>query len=261
MPSFFLFLFTLLTAIELLQAQYNPQEYPWIEAQAWRCVDPYLLPDDEPAKNKLDKIFGKKRATASVEAMEKAGFQIIPMRNKRKVIAKHPALKGYLIKTYLDCHRIGSEDWKIWKHRAVGARRVQACLDQYGFNDIMKVPHKWLYPLPLGSQVDLGSSEERRDFILVVEDMKPLQSSKNKKQFKKMTTEQLEALFIVLKENLLHDSIYIHNIPFCKDGRMAFLDLEHHSSTSRRVRFERLTPYFSSQMQPYWQELVHKGVP
>lgn len=266
MIAFLLFILAIITANDSLHAgkihpeTTKPYDHTWIDEQTWKTAAPHIIPDEHPAKRTLDKIFEKSRAIASEEAMLKAGFQILPMIDKRKIVAMHPALSGYLVKTYLDCHHLARSDWKIWLHRVVGAKSVQACLDRHDFNDIMKVPQKWLYPLPAKPKPDLDPGL-RREFMLVVEDMHPLKEIKNKQKYKRITREQLDALYTVLKENLLHDSIYIHNIPFCKDGKIAFLDLEHHNSTSRRVRYERLTKNFSKELQGYWEQLINQGGP
>jgi hypothetical protein len=266
MLSFLLFLLFIFSPSSILQSalpdeQINPYNHTWIEDKVWQKVVEHMLPIDHPIKIALDRIFCVKRPTASTEKMIESGFQILPLRNKRKVVAKHPWIKGYLIKTYLDSHCLASTDWKIWLHRVLGAKHIQASLDKYGYNHLMKVPKKWLYLLPKGADPNPVLEGETRNFILVVEDMKPLKNEKNEKEFKKITKERLNALYVILRDNLLHDSIYIHNIPFCKDGKIAFIDLEHYNSNSRRVRFERLTKYFSPEMQEHWQHLITQGGP
>lgn len=239
-----------------LQATYV--KCPWVEDRAWVAVQPYLLPEDHPVKGALDAIFGSARVTLNIDVFKNAGFDVIPMIGKRKVVGLHDSLKGYVIKTYLDNHNIETKDWKLWIHRILGARMIQASLDKHGYNDIMKVPKKWIYPLPPEPMPD-SPPKYIKNFMLVAEDMQPLKTEKNMDKFRKMTKRHLDALYIMLKENLLHDSIYIHNIPFCKDGRIAFIDTEHYNSTSRRVRYEKLTRYFSPYMQAYWTEITKKG--
>lgn len=232
-----------------IYSEYASEDYPWIPPKTWNSIRKFLLPEDHPAKIALDKLFAKKRPVTSLHSMEKAGFQFRLMKNKRKIVAKHPDLKGYLIKTYLDFHHIATPDWKLWQHRARGAKLVSASISRHHYDHLMKAPCKWIYLIPM------PPPENGRTTLLVVEDMQPLTSKKNKRKYYHITSEQLEALYIILKENLLHDSIYIHNIPFSKDGKIAFLDLEHYHSTSRPVRYEKLTPYFSPHMQFYWNAL------
>jgi hypothetical protein len=232
---------------------------PWVSEELWEDLKPYFVPEDSPLKAALDKIFWKIRATASPEMMKKAGFIRIPMEHKRKNVVFHPALKGYLIKTYLDHHNIATEDWRLWLHRIKGARQIQAFIDKQGLGKNFKAPKKWLYPLPPRPEPKTGFKCYPRNFILVVEDQRILPIEMNERKYWKIKKAQLDGLYKIVHENLLHDSIYLHNIPFCEDGRITFLDTEHFNSTRRRVRYERLLPYLRPEMQTYWETLILQG--
>ena len=228
------------------------EKCPWVDDMVWETVQPYLLPEDHPIKNSLDAIFHQSRVTSSIGTFKKAGFSVIPMINKIKVVGFHETLKGYVVKVFLDTYHYNVKEWKLWIQRIQGARQIQACLDSHGFNDIMKVPKKWIYPLPAQPMATLLA----KNFILVAEDMSPLNEEKTKAKFKSISKRQMEALYIVMKENLLTDCIHIDNIPFSNDGKIAFIDTEQFNSTRHPVRFDRLTPYFSPYMQAYWLELI-----
>lgn len=249
-------LFTSLFCFSPLSAYEKPES---MNSKNWDKIQSYLLPEEHSLKPALDRIFESGRPTASVEAMENAGFKIIPMHNKRKIVAHHKKLKGYVIKTYLDTHHIKSDDWWVWVHRVKGARLIQECLDRHDYNAMIKVPKKWIYPLPSGGGA--GEALYPKEFILVAEDMDLADAAKNKVFYYTMGPTQMDALFVVLTENLLHDSIYVHNVPFSNDGRISFIDTEHFASKSRRIRYGYLTRYFSPAMQPYWKKLIHEGGP
>ena len=122
---------------------------PYIPSGLWNDVQPYLLPENHPAKAALDKIFKKSRATASLIAMRKAGFKFEnPRTLNRLVAAKHSSIKGYLVKAFTDEQTMVSNEGYHWIQRINGARIIQESIDRHGCNWFMKVPKKWIYPLP-----------------------------------------------------------------------------------------------------------------
>ena len=144
------------------------------------------------------------------------------------MVAKHPFLPNYVIKAYLDTHNEIDEEWKFLVDRIIGARIIQESIDDNHYNHLMKVPKKWIYALP---------NPGRRKYVLVAENMNLLSPAKNADSYlKKMNKERLGALFVLLKENLLIDSIYIYNIPFCTDGKIAFIDTEHFHTMAKPLQ-------------------------
>lgn len=230
---------------------------PYVSEELWMEVQPYLLPERHPAKKKLDKIFNKVRATLSPEAMKSAGFKCKLRQPNHLVAAKHRLLKGYLVKVFMDSQTmIPEEEAYFWIHRIKGAHLIRDSINRHKYNAIMKVPQKWIYPLPKNPPLPDGDYF-RRNFILVVEDMQILNDDKNTRYYrKKMTPELLEALYTMLTENVLIDSIYINNIPFSYDGRIAFIDTEHYLTDIKPLRLHRLTYRFSKKMQYYWEKLI-----
>src|SRR5262245_36084124 len=84
---------------------------PWVSSSSWKEVQPYLLPEKHPIRAKLDKIFKSSRATESRDSMRQAGFIFFP-RVKKKIVATHPDLPGYIIKTYVDSYCLSDSDYK-----------------------------------------------------------------------------------------------------------------------------------------------------
>lgn len=233
---------------------------PHVDDETWEMLTPYFLPDHHPLKAPLDRIFSKPRVLASKKSLRAAGFTPLAHPQNRLIIARHSKLKGYLIKAYLD--DAPTTDWIWWKKRIDGAHTIQNSINQHGYQSLMKVPQKWIYPLPDHTLPRVVNGIERKNFILVVEDMKLLSPEKNLSAFKhKLTKQHLNALYTVILENLLIDSVYADNIPFSKDGRIAFIDTEHCMDTTQPVRIERLAQYFSSEMHAYWEQLIQHGVP
>ena len=214
-------------------------------------VQYYLMPDNHPAKKALDTIFSPAYALASPQSMKRAGFFLRLRSDPRKLIAaKHPFLPDYIIKAYLDTHSEIDEEWKYLVDRIIGARIIQESIEDNHYNHLMKVPKKWIYALP---------NPGRRKYVLVAENMNLMSPAKNAACYlKKMNKERLAALFVLLKENLLIDSVYISNIPFCTDGKIAFIDTEHFHTMAKPVPYEMLLPKLSREMQDYWNTLIRE---
>lgn len=233
---------------------------PYVDEALWNELQPYFLPENHPVKIALDSVFSKKRLLLSRKSMKDAGFNILRHPQRDIVIARHPRIKDYLVKAYLDNKKI--DEWKWWKKRIDGVRQVQECIDRYNFNGMMKTPKKWIYPLPSEPSPPNAPGIKRKNFILVVEDMNILSKKENLKAFKNhMTIPLLNALFIVLTENLLVDSIYAPNIPFCRDGKIAILDTEHFNNITRPMKLWKMMRYLNPEMRAYWKELVPQFTP
>ena len=85
--------------------------------------------------------------------------------------------------------------------------------------------------------------------------MNIVDKAKNKKKYRESITEnQLFALFNVMNSVGLADSVHIYNIPFCKDGKIAFIDTEMHHLWP--IAFHLLTPSLSLKMQECWKKLT-----
>lgn len=227
-----------------------------IDDETWEAAVPYLLPFDSPLRKKLDKIFSKTRATASFHEMEKAGFDCWELRQWSNIlVAKHHRLQGYLIKTYLDDQH-GINDFFLLKKRIDGAILTHASIKKFGYQTLFKAPKKWLYPLPDYPACPPGLSQKH--FILVVKDMKVDHSSRDIWHGnKKVSVQRLKALYDVVTDVGLFDSLMVSNIPFCKDGRNAFLDTEHFGKST--IPYHKLNYALNPEKQAIWNEIVEKG--
>ena len=232
---------------------------PHVTQDVWEIITPYLLPEDHPIKPELDRIFSASRVTANRDTLKEAGFKSI-QRGKwsHATVAKHPNLKGYLLKLYLD-KESNIVDWEHWRDRILGANETQKAIDKHGYQSMFKVPKKWIYPLPTDPAPLPGY--ERRNFILVVEDMHLLSKKENlaKWSSSKVSTRKLDAIFTVLKEVGLWDNVYAFNLPFSKDGRIAFIDTEYFLRWP--IKYKRLSPYLSKDRKAYWKKLIASDGP
>jgi hypothetical protein len=237
------------------QANYAPN--PYVSEETWNAVKPYLLPENHPIKNKLDRIFST-RVTLNSNTIKKAKFENNEARLYSKaVITKHPKLKGYYIKMYMDS-QAGIDDAQQWITRVTGAMSIQDYINRNNLHKYFKVPQKWIYPLPPEPSPHNGA--HRKNFILVAEDMKILERKKNKSRWrKKMCRPMLNQIYSITLELGLADCLYAFNMPFGKDGRIAFIDTEHHHKWP--VPLGNLLRYLSPEMQAYWTQLMHHGLP
>ncbi|MBA2369446.1 MAG: hypothetical protein H0V82_10550 [Candidatus Protochlamydia sp.] len=252
------FAFFIFSCCHEIQAErQDSKSYPYnryVPSCDWVCLEPYFLPLDHPIKGKLDAIFTKKRVTFSKESFEEAGFEKIKLRAPTNiVVGRHPALKGYLIKAYLDTQPY-LIDWVNWMNRIAGAQSIQECIKRHDFHHF-EVPRKWIYPLPENPSPE--NLCNRKNFILIVKEMPILSNEKTLKFYRnKICPAQLDELFILFTELGLIDSIYPDNIPVTKNGKIAFIDTEHHHQWP--VKLEKFKHFLSPAMQEYWQVLIEK---
>jgi len=230
-----------------------------IPLQIWDQLNPYFLPEDHPIKARLDRLFKKKRVIRSASSFMQAGFKISEKRRPNNaVIGKHPAFEGYIFKVFLD-RQPDICEWSNWVNRIEGAKAIQACIERHGFENFC-VPKKWIYPLPMYPSPPENDRIHRKNFILIAEEMDILPLRDNLKAFKeKMRAKILRELMVILTEEGLIDSIYPDNIPFTRNGKLAFIDTEHRYP-GRSVKFETLLPFLSDEMQNYWNMLINSSV-
>lgn len=229
---------------------------PHVDPAVWEQLAPYFLPEHSRKKDELDKIFTKRsHALESFEEIFKAGFQIRKRPDDKVIVAWHPKIKKHLLKMYMDDSPHGEAD--IWKRRVEGANTAREAITKHGYNHILKAPRKWIYPLPPSDEPLNNNGVPRKHFILVVEDMKVLKKKKNYTLYrKKITTEQLDAIHHLITTYGMIDSVYPFNIPFCKDGKIAFVDTEW-VNRDEPVPLEKLKKYLSPEMQTHWDDLSH----
>lgn len=229
---------------------------PYVDLDIWQSIYPFLLPEDHPIKPVLDKIFSQERVTLNKKTLKKAGFEdIIEGQYSHAIVAKHRKLQGYLVKLYTDEY-IGLDEWSQFQSRILGSLQLKQSIDKHGYNNLFKVPRKWIYPLPANPSPPENCTH--RNFILVVEDMKVLSRKVNEGQWRSqhVTKKLLDALYIILEENGLLDGAMPENAPFSNDGKIAFIDTEHCNVWP--VRYVRLNRHLTESMAQYWISITHQ---
>lgn len=219
-------------------------------------VSPYLLPDDHPVRPKLDRIFSASRVLLNIETMKKAGFiNPVPRKYTKLIVTKHPDIKGYIIKAYLDAQRYYKDkpEYYFWIKRASGAEAIREWIEEHYLNHVFKVPKKWIYALP--AQPCPPNGYYPKNFILVEEDMNLDKKNEEKWKSNLVAEELLIQVYSILSDLGLSDCAKPDNIPFCKDGRIAFIDTQSHHQWP--VRYEKLTRYLSADMKKFWKRLTN----
>ena len=217
-----------------------------ISEGVWDLIEPHLLPMDHPVKKKLDKIFSKPGVNTNGQTLYKAGFRFYPFRGPYQAqISWHPKIKGYYFKGASDSQPIQEEWWSMLA-RIDGASLIRQEIEDQGYESMFKVPKKWIYLYP-----DTCS----RHFLLVAEDMRTVSREHNEQLWKKkITPEILDALFILITTLGLKDSVYIDNIPFGKNRKIAFIDTEH--TLKWPIAYEILNKRLSPKNLEHWKALT-----
>ncbi len=236
----------------------NPSLY--VTNTLWANIQDYLIPYDHPAKIKLDEIFSASRALYNMHSMIAAGFEAAkPQHHSQIIVTRHPELRGYVIKAYLDEqeYHSGKPEYYFWIKRIIGSRLIKNLIESHKYEHLIKVPKKWIYLLPDEPSPPDGSL--RKMFILVEEDMDIYPDKRNEKLWgsSAVTKELLKALFTITTELGLFDCAKPANCPIAKDGKVALIDTQ--SYFAKRVKYHKLTPYLSPSMKRYWLKLTAKS--
>lgn len=229
---------------------------PLVSEAVWEKVKDHMMPDDHPIKRKLDEIFSSSRALCTMNSMIKAGFDYaIPQHHTHIIVTRHPRLKGYVIKAYLDMQKyhLHKPEHFFWVKRVIGANLIRKAIKAHGYEHLLKVPKKWIYLLP--DKPSPPSKYLRKMFILVEEDMNIYDDMTNKSLWgsKSVTKELLKAVYTITTEFGFFDCAKPANCPFSKDGRVAFVDTQ--TYYKKRVKYKKLTPFLSAPMRTYWKKL------
>ena len=243
-------LFFFMLSMAFFSVGYAYEKPENISQELWDSIAPYFLPEDHPLKPKMDKIFGKKTVTKNSKTVNRAGFyNSEPGKYSKVIVSKHPSLKGFVVKMYLDSNN-QVNDGEKFRERIWGAEKIKSAMEAHSFGDVLKVPQKWIYPIQIFSDSGLFPKQ----FVLVAEDMYPYSYDKSLKMWKYKTTKrQLKAVFVILTTVGLPDCSYAFNIPFCKDGKLAFLDTEQWGLWP--VHYQRMHRYLKGDRLTYWISL------
>lgn len=236
------------------------QDYPQnthASKKAWNKLKPYFLPYKSETRKKLDKIFKAFRVTQNVDSLERAGFKKSnPRHYTRLVVTTHPDLPGFIFKIYLDTEALYKrkpED-TFWLQRLYWANVIREEIKKRNLGQFFKVPKKWIYPIP--EEPSPTKCYLRKNFILLAEDMNVYNGMENIQEWKTnpiVTKDLLMHLHNFLKDLGLWDCSEPDNIPFSKDGKIAFVDTQ--TAYKWPVKFYPLGQALAPDLKTFWDSL------
>ena len=261
--SVFLFLvlslshFATLSAVDGAVNYPNFMDNPYLNHQMRSRISPFLLPLDHPMKSTLDSIFSQSRVIQDERTLIDAGFSVIagPMPNSFVIVARHPAVPGYVFKLYLDSESRSRKDVPHWMwlvRRCIGARGIKKVIERHHIR-YFTVPDKWLYVLPVYPY----SNVIKPDPIILLETDMELESEEVTAHTWKtaVTRKHLDELYTIFKHGYGGNSVVNldANVPFTKRGKFAFTDTE---DPQANLKLKFVKKYLSKDMQRYWDSLT-----
>jgi len=235
--------------------------HPFISSKLKSRIRPFLIPKNHPLKGTLDFFLSNPRVLLNEKEFRKAGFEIISNNTlSRVVVARHPAIQGYLLKVYLfenPHHRLGESSAEGLVMRCEGAETIKKFISKKNIRHF-SVPQKYLYILP-DYAIALPQTAKFHPLILVVEDMKIADFTTSAQIWRDgITHHHLEELYYLLSQG--GGSTFLPgNIPYAKDKKFAFIDTEF---PKRKNNLEKVKKYLSPKMSAFWERLIKtKGKP
>ena len=211
-------------------------------------IQSYALPVEHSLRPALDRLFRDPKTLQNQKNLEKAGFVVLHSRPSTLIIAKHPALAGYLIKVYLlSSVRPQKENWENLVNRCRGAENIRKLIKQEGLK-YFTVPDKWLYVSSTGDPV----------LVLIATHIDTVSKEDSKYAWKhSVSYKHLEELYCIISHGYA-STLLPANIPYTKKGIFACVDTE---QPQREPRYENVKVHISKKMRLYWEELVRTGEP
>ena len=229
------------------------EENPYLDETKRLIMERYLLPLDHPLKSQLDAIFSQFRVLESKHTLQAAGFEIIAaMPGSFVIVAKHPAMPGYVFKMYLDSEercKDGVPNCLWLARRCAGAQKIRKVISAKKIRHFV-VPDKWLYVLPL---FPVATGPYPQPVILIATDMKLASERLTTRAWKTFVRKKhLDELYAIIRHGYGSVAL-VRNIPYTLDGKFAFTDTEY---PIRKFKFERVKQSLSEDMQRYWDQLI-----
>lgn len=231
--------------------------HSYVSEHVWEKVSPYLMPKKHPLKRRLNAMFSQARVLKGMKSLWLAGFTpAAPQKSTGVIVTKHKDMPGYIFKIYADNQRtvFRQPEYIDWIGRASGAEYLRQEIAAAGWDDYFKAPKKWIYALP--ADPTGTHPHTQKNFILVEEDMEILSPKKNKEKWHSasVTAHFLNMLFHLLSTTGLIDGSKPANIPFCKDGKIAFVDTQWHHQ--KPAGFHKLFRILPENLWHHWQSLI-----
>lgn len=195
----------------------------------------------DPRSLALDALFVDPDMFDSRRAWQRTGFEVLdPAKVTECMVAAHPLAPGYLFKKYANDISL-KEQRKNYEMRLAGAGGLAKFIATERLSHVV-VPQKHLHELPKKFR-----SHDRPSYILVVERLDILGKDESARRYGDIAEPVLRELLRVLVAFKGLDS-NSKNVQFTRDGRIAFVDLEHWDRDDRdEVRLKSIGNYLSKE--------------
>ena len=181
----------------------------------------------DPTTFDLDKLFHSRGMFDTAKNWERSGFHIVRAHETRMLVASHPSVPGILFKKYpTKAHKTPLEQRQNYERRIEGSRRIKTVITERRLGRVI-VPQKWLVQLP--SRFD---SSEQPSYILAAERCKIVDPVRSRILYQNIDEATLREIIPVLFHFGGGDSS-AKNVPFTKDGKLAFIDTDRWNDPER----------------------------
>lgn len=232
-----------------------------VSIELWEGLEPCFFPFEDPLRPALTEIFSHERVIFDYDTFLAAGFEPMAVPGRHVMTGKHPLLPGLVVKVIADVENpeamLKGGDWENWIRRLEGEFVIRYAISKYGFENFFKVPRQWIFPLP---EIELpyeGDGIVRRHFILIAEDAYIVSEEENHRCYHDcMMKTQLTAIWKLANNYGLADSCNHDNLPFCHDGKLAFVDTE--TFYTWPIEADLILKHLNHRNRNYWLEITKK---
>lgn len=195
----------------------------------------------DPRSLALDALFVDPTMFDSRRAWQRAGFDVLdPAKVTECMVAAHPSTPGCLFKKYGNDISLKKQR-KNYETRIAGAAQVAKFIADEQLAHMI-VPQKHLHELPRSFR-----AHDRPAYILGVERLDILGTNESARRYHDIAEPILRELLRVLVKFKGLDS-NSKNVQFTRDGKIAFVDLEHWDRDDRKeVRLKSISRYLSKE--------------
>lgn len=167
-----------------------------------------------PIFSKVRDLFTDPKMFKSFGRFADEGFDLVDHSEHKMMSGSHKRAKGYLFKKYNN-DKPGKDQLRNYMHRIEGSRMLRSFIAARGFTRVTS-PRKWIYELP-------ASFPER--YLLIAEKMDLVDRADTENAYARISKQQTHELATVLYYFRGLNS-WLANLPFTKDGQIAFIDTE-----------------------------------
>jgi hypothetical protein len=165
------------------------------------------------------------------------------------MVASHPSAKGYLFKKY-NAKISPKKQLENYRCRVEGAQRLQDLITTQHLTRIV-VPGKYLHKLP-----PEFCQKKEPAYVLIVERLTLLDSTRSKQQYRQIDVETLRQLCVVIRMFRGLGS-GVRNVPFTDKGQIAFVDTERWAD-KKKDPLRRINPYLSNERRELAAKILQK---